>query len=376
MESIHQLSEGRLISQLIVKQLLQLVEDCPKEADRIVKGLKSISDGSGIDVIKWIESFYQEAPEHSRNQDTESLEESPAARNEGTMELEDLFEAGEAVGVREEKSLKAQEEEDIELARRMQEQFNKEDKQAGEEEEVPCEICYVNLFEAAVETLECGHIFHKNCLVESFKNNISTNAFPIRCPSDDCKREASEGDLRVILSREMFDKYQKHTLKAYADEHGDSISWCPTANCGYMFFFEKEDEERFECLECRKEYCLNCRVEWHKDMTCKEYKISSTTSEDDEKFISFVKGKKFKQCPKCKFWVEKNEGCDHMTCKCKFEFCYKCGGVYMKCECVEKAREEMEHRRRANEERMRKKMERKAELAEKRVSREEKKRQV
>lgn len=85
MESIHQLSEGRLISQLIVKQLLQLVEDCPKEADRIVKGLKSISDGSGIDVIKWIESFYQEAPEHSRNQDTESLEESPAARNEGTM---------------------------------------------------------------------------------------------------------------------------------------------------------------------------------------------------------------------------------------------------------------------------------------------------
>lgn len=142
-----------------------------------------------------------------------------------------------------------------------------------------------------------------------------------------------------------------------------------------MFFFEKEDEVRFECLECHKEYCLNCRVEWHKDMSCKEYKISSTTSEDDEKFISFVKGKKFKQCPKCKFWVEKNEGCDHMTCKCKFEFCYKCGGVYMKCECTEKARLEMENRRRANEERMRKKMERKAELAEKRLSREEKKRQ-
>lgn len=86
MESIHRLSEGRLISQLIVKQLVQLVEDCPAQTDRIVKGLKSISGGSSIDIIKWIESFYHDAPDHNRNQDTESLADSPAEpRNEGTM---------------------------------------------------------------------------------------------------------------------------------------------------------------------------------------------------------------------------------------------------------------------------------------------------
>lgn len=85
--------------------------------------------------------------------------------------------------------------------------------------------------------------------------------------------------------------------------HGDSISWCPTANCEYMFFFEKDDEVRFQCLECKKEYCLNCRVDWHKDMSCKEFKISNTHSADDDAFMKFVKGKKFKQCPRCKFWV-------------------------------------------------------------------------
>lgn len=88
MESIHQLTEQRLVSQLIVKQLLQLVEDCPGQTDRIVKGLKSIGDGSSIDIIQWIESFYHDAPDHNRNQDTESLADSPAeVRNEGTMEL-------------------------------------------------------------------------------------------------------------------------------------------------------------------------------------------------------------------------------------------------------------------------------------------------
>ena len=70
-----------------------------------------------------------------------------------------------------------------------------------------------------------------------------------------------------------------------------------------------------------------------------------TSKENDLKFEKFVKGKKFKQCSKCQFWVEKNQvtknystqfqGCDHMTCRCKYEFCYKCGGKYMHCECVQ-----------------------------------------
>jgi hypothetical protein len=59
---------------------------------------------------------------------------------------------------------------------------------------------------------------------------------------------------------------------------------------------------------------------------------------NDVAFEKFVQGKKFKQCPKCQFWVEKNMGCDHMVCRCNFEFCYKCGGIYKKCKCVEKIR--------------------------------------
>ena len=64
--------------------------------------------------------------------------------------------------------------------------------------------------------------------------------------------------------------------------------------------------------------------------------MSNTHDKNDEDFLKFVKGKKFKECPFCKHWVERTEGCDHMKCRCGKDFCYKCAGPYGKCECVQK----------------------------------------
>lgn len=58
-------------------------------------------------------------------------------------------------------------------------------------------------------------------------------------------------------------------------------------------------------------------------------------------FLAYVKGKKYKECPHCSFWVERIAGCDHMHCRCRRDFCYKCGGVYGNCECSRVAREAM-----------------------------------
>lgn len=54
---------------------------------------------------------------------------------------------------------------------------------------------------------------------------------------------------------------------------------------------------------------------------------------EDKQFLKYVKGAQYKQCPSCKFWVSKNQGCDHMTCRCGYEFCYQCGAKYGTCEC-------------------------------------------
>ena len=45
----------------------------------------------------------------------------------------------------------------------------------------------------------------------------------------------------------------------------------------------------------------------------------------DDLFYNFAKGSKFKQCPYCRNWVEKTDGCNHIACRCGNHFCYFCG---------------------------------------------------
>ncbi|TNV77871.1 hypothetical protein FGO68_gene2248 [Halteria grandinella] len=67
---------------------------------------------------------------------------------------------------------------------------------------------------------------------------------------------------------------------------------------------------------------------------CEEFQATRDPSKADNAFKKWVAGAKVKQCPFCKFWVEKSQGCDHMRCRCGKEFCYRCGGVYRQCACV------------------------------------------
>ena len=80
---------------------------------------------------------------------------------------------------------------------------------------------------------------------------------------------------------------------------------------------------------CAEDYCLDCRIEYHVDKACIEFKAERVNNQDESELIDKLKNEfKLKQCIKCKFWVEKNEGCNHMTCRCKNEFCWLCGALW------------------------------------------------
>ncbi|KAL6602388.1 hypothetical protein U3516DRAFT_759951 [Neocallimastix sp. 'constans'] len=123
---------------------------------------------------------------------------------------------------------------------------------------------------------------------------------------------------------DLLKKYEKYSINNFLMNNNDEFSPCPTPGCEYIFFFQ-QGEFNFLCPMCHKHYCLNCKDEWHNGLTCQQYKDSRDEKKLDDQFFQFVKGAKFKMCPKCKYWVEKTRGCNHMRCRCGADFCYLCG---------------------------------------------------
>src|SRR5437763_3398943 len=74
------------------------------------------------------------------------------------------------------------------------------------------------------------------------------------------------------------------------------------------------------CESCGEKSCYTHEVIWHMDQTCKEY-------EEQKKSSDFATGdyikRNTKACPGCSMPIEKDQGCNHMTCtKCSYEFCW------------------------------------------------------
>lgn len=89
-----------------------------------------------------------------------------------------------------------------------------------------------------------------------------------------------------------------------------------TNNCPLcMFeFYNKDNNIKILCSNCNKNICMKCEKEDHP-----EYKECSSPH---------PKIKNTKQCPKCRLFIIKNGGCDHMKCSwCNTHWSYNTGKI-------------------------------------------------
>ena len=206
---------------------------------------------------------------------------------------------------------------------------------AEEPKMTTCNICFEQYDEKDIfnPELECKHHIHGECFLKYIENELNSNHFPIRCPI--ClNQNRHEINYKIILDclllgnkDKLAVKLENKSLNYLAENNPDAVSYCPTAGCKYMCFYDK-DEYHLNCPLCKKSYCLKCKTEWHRGLTCGEYQMHRINNENEIKFEEYVKGNNFKQCPNCKRWAEKISGCDHIVCTCGREFCYHCGQLY------------------------------------------------
>lgn len=85
-----------------------------------------------------------------------------------------------------------------------------------------------------------------------------------------------------------------------------------------------ENCEKLACEKCNTEVCFKCRAEFHgAGISCEQ--AGENRAEDIDLWLR-ANQESCMRCPLCKTPIERNGGCNHMTCAlCSYEFCWACG---------------------------------------------------
>ena len=139
--------------------------------------------------------------------------------------------------------------------------------------------------------------------------------------------------------------YRKENAKKFAKSvvfnfirTNKNIKICPNLKCNFSIKVQDNIPKEIIC-ECGYIFCFSCLNESHIPCSCEMVKQWNIYNEELKKNYSESidkHGENFlwinentKQCPNCGVSIEKNQGCNHMTCRktaggCGYEFCWIC----------------------------------------------------
>ncbi|KAI4831225.1 hypothetical protein E4T44_09621 [Aureobasidium sp. EXF-8845] len=198
-----------------------------------------------------------------------------------------------------------------------------------------CVVCgtkkYFNQFpgQAKVNSHEHGANVCRSCYVSHLKVEIDSKTWDeVACP--ECPVRLTYNEVENMADPEDFAKYERASIRATLAADPD-FRFCFSSACDSgQLHPGGTSEPIFSCQACRHKHCVVCETNWHDDQTCEEYQATlHRNTETDEQSQREV-DKCSKPCPQCRVPIQKNSGCDHMTCKmCRHQFCWVCAAPYM-----------------------------------------------
>ncbi|KAM9976232.1 hypothetical protein ACTFIR_010073 [Dictyostelium discoideum] len=241
---------------------------------------------------------------------------------------------------------------DISLVKFNSLQYQEEN--AADIADIECSICYCEYSpkdEMMIELI-CGHRFCKDCMNNYFKISIQDGngaMNQIKCPQTQCLNNCiDEVTIETILIENNGKKdnnqiYLNNFIKDVIYSRPNTFK-CPELNCNRLLLLDRDNsnnrnnrinninnnycyyspyvqcnDNHMFCLYCKQpglHWPLACNksVNLHNELLNYSWIINNTTI-----------------CKRCKYPIEKNGGCNHVTCsRCYFQFCYVCGEDYFK----------------------------------------------
>ncbi|XP_050235190.1 E3 ubiquitin-protein ligase RSL1-like isoform X2 [Mercurialis annua] len=209
--------------------------------------------------------------------------------------------------------------------------YEKESSSDGQSSQIFCEICTERKeFSDMFASDRCVHnSFCSNCISKHISAKIQQSITRVTCPGINCRSVLKLDICRTKLSKRVIDRWEE-ALSVEMINQLQKI-YCPFKDCSALLVKDNKEGEKVtrecECPFCHRLFCAECNVPWHSGFECGVFQKlnKDERGKDDLMLMKLAKQKKWIRCPKCRFYVERIHGCPHMTCRCRFEFCYGCG---------------------------------------------------
>lgn len=173
-------------------------------------------------------------------------------------------------------------------------------------------------------TSSCTHASETctSCLQAWTSSQLETKSWRnIHCPQ--CPSALSHAEMRTASTGEAFARFDALALRSTLGGLVD-FAWCLRPSCGFGQENIEPDQgvgAFMECQKCGFRQCVQHKGPWHEGVNCEVFEAKTGAArkarEAEMQSKRWLLGNS-QRCPgkRCGVWIEKLEGCDHMTCEC------------------------------------------------------------
>eukprot|EP01119_Soliformovum_irregulare_P021754 TRINITY_DN730_c0_g1_i2.p1 TRINITY_DN730_c0_g1~~TRINITY_DN730_c0_g1_i2.p1 ORF type:complete len:592 (-),score=120.57 TRINITY_DN730_c0_g1_i2:10-1785(-) len=192
--------------------------------------------------------------------------------------------------------------------------------------ECTCPICYDDGDASTFTKLNCGHQFCNECWTRHVSLKINEGqSRRIHCMSPKCNVVLDETLVPKFIDKQSHARYVNSLLDSYVEDNA-YLTWCPSVpHCGNAakIFSGTGGTVQIRC-KCGNFFCFGCGEEAHTPCSCKQKKTWNQKLADDSENCNYLHANT-KDCPKCGKAIEKDGGCNLVTCTCGQHMCWLCG---------------------------------------------------
>jgi len=195
---------------------------------------------------------------------------------------------------------------------------------------------------------EVAGLYHKVTLLKAEKKGVYClellRTYGVRCPAHNCSTVLLPGEFTPLASKDAlqrFDRFieyhQELLQRLQANLNAENVNTekeihCPGCNSKDV---RKSKRQRMKCNQCGIPFCSGCSKKHSRSMTCQQYveflreearrEEERRRAEEEAKLNKTYMENPIRPCPCCAILVQRNGGCNFMTCRCGQYFCNICG---------------------------------------------------